>query len=287
MLNINDLETRQKKYKLKSYIPYLTIFISLTIISISAVFLFNYNSVSTIDTNSVVLKNKDVVIKQNTKLKENIDNNKTKKQEIVKQQPVEIKKELIAVKKPINKPETEVIVPKEEKVKLSPSLDFIRKIQSNTLPYYEDNTNVQKKPSNKPVKEKQAIANDIKEQKKIAEAPKLEIKKKASIKIERKKNDDDIQHVIKRFKVDNNPALSLFVAKKYYQLGEYDKAYNYALITNKINNNIEASWIVFAKSLVKLNKKDMAVKTLKKYIDHSHSEQAKLLLNEILSGKFK
>ncbi|RLA73513.1 MAG: hypothetical protein DRG78_22425, partial [Epsilonproteobacteria bacterium] len=84
-----------------------------------------------------------------------------------------------------------------------------------------------------------------------------------------------------------NPALSLFIAKKYYELGEYRKSYNYSLKTNNINNDIEASWIIFAKSLVKLDEKKMAVKILKKYISHSDSNRAQLLLNNILSGKFR
>ncbi|MGD9719509.1 MAG: hypothetical protein AB7U24_09720, partial [Sulfurimonadaceae bacterium] len=70
-------------------------------------------------------------------------------------------------------------------------------------------------------------------------------------------------------------------------LGDYHKSYNYALITNELNNNIEASWIIFAKSLVKLNEKEMALKTLRQYIEHSGSNQAKLLLDEIRNGKFK
>ena len=79
----------------------------------------------------------------------------------------------------------------------------------------------------------------------------------------------------------------ILIAKKYYELGEYHKAYNYALITNQIDRDIEASWIIFAKSLVKLKQKDMAIKTLKQYLESSHSSSAKILLDEILSGKFK
>ncbi len=116
------------------------------------------------------------------------------------------------------------------------------------------------------------------------EAPALH--KHSIITIERKESKKDIDDVIKRFKNNHNPALSLFVAKKYYELGEYKQAYNYALITNGINNNIEASWLIFVKSLVKLHKKDMAIKTLIKYINYSHSENAKILLDNIKSGKF-
>ncbi|MCF6310116.1 MAG: CDC27 family protein [Sulfurimonas sp.] len=250
------------------------IFIILIIISIFAVFLFNYNSVSTVDTNTNILKNKESSLTQDTKIK---------KQETAEHSNI-IKKEIT-----IDKPQEEVIITKEEKLKLFPSLDFIRKIQSSTLNYYEDNTNIQKSVTKKEIsiEKKKTIISEASEEKKVVEKPILPIETKNIINIKRKNSNDDIGHVITRFKVNNNPALSLFIAKKYYQLKEYENAYNYALITNEINNNIEASWIIFAKSLVKLKKKDMAIKTLKRYINYSHSSQAKLLLNEILTGKFK
>ena len=92
--------------------------------------------------------------------------------------------------------------------------------------------------------------------------------------------------VLQDCKNNNNPALSLFAAKKYYELGVYDQAYNYALITNNINSDIDDSWIIFAKSLVKLDKKDKALKVLSKYINQSHSAEAKILFDDILSGTF-
>ena len=111
------------------------------------------------------------------------------------------------------------------------------------------------------------------------------ISKKISIK--RQNTQDDIHDIIKRFKNNNNPALSLFVAKKYYELGNYHQAYNYSLITNKINKEIKVSWIIFAKSLVKLGKRDKAISILKKYIQQSNSSSAQILLDEIRTGKFQ
>ncbi|ABB44662.1 hypothetical protein Suden_1385 [Sulfurimonas denitrificans DSM 1251] len=110
---------------------------------------------------------------------------------------------------------------------------------------------------------------------------------KSFINIQRKDEQSAIEDVIKRFNISHNPELSLFIAKKYYHLGNYEQAYNYALMTNNINNNMQWSWIVFSKSLFKLNKKELAVETLKKYISYSNSSQAKQLLDEITSGEFK
>jgi tetratricopeptide (TPR) repeat protein len=121
----------------------------------------------------------------------------------------------------------------------------------------------------------------------VKKEPTVEPYKKQVITIERRDSQNDIKEIIARFKKNNNPALSLFVAKKYYELGNYEQAYNYSLITNSINNDIEESWLVFAKSLVKLNRKEMAIKTLKEYIKYSHSGNARILLNDIESGKFK
>ena len=111
---------------------------------------------------------------------------------------------------------------------------------------------------------------------------------KGIIDIKRKTDkQSDIQHVIARFKKSNSPALSLFIAKSYYEQGDYNQAYNYALVTNQIDNNIEASWIVFAKSLVKMGQKEKAISTLKEYIKHSKSNNAKTLLDEIVLGNMR
>ncbi|QOY53936.1 hypothetical protein HUE87_08520 [Candidatus Sulfurimonas marisnigri] len=280
MLNINDLEARHTKYKLKSYVPHVTITISLIVILISAITIFNYNTNSNIDVKSAnkekYITNKPiqskVVAASATKITNAISVDKTS---IV--EPVVIIKETTKDKV--------VIVEKEEKLTLSPSLKFMRKIQGETVQHYENKkiSNNKKAVPKKPLNKKQINKNIEKPE--VIRAD-LSIQNN-SIKIKRQDTYSDINHVIQRFKTNNNPALSLFVAKKYYQLSEYEKAYNYALITNEINNNIEDSWIVFSKSLVKLKKKKMAVETLKKYLNHSSSSQAKILLDEILSGKFK
>ncbi|WP_457748310.1 hypothetical protein [Sulfurimonas sp.] len=158
---------------------------------------------------------------------------------------------------------------------LQPSMNFMKNIQ-----YEAFQIQLQKKQS--PIK---------KTRKKIKSAIIQEniqnITPKINITIQRKETQNDIYEIIQRFKKNNNPALSLFVAKKYYELGKYEQSYNYALITNQINSKIEASWIIFTKSLVKLHKRNKAIHTLQEYIKVSHSSNAEILLNEIKSGKFR
>jgi len=100
-------------------------------------------------------------------------------------------------------------------------------------------------------------------------------------------SEDELNSVIKRFNKQNNPALSLFIAKTYYDRGNYKEAYNYALVTNNLNPSIEDSVLIFARSLVKLGKKEDAITTLEAYINNTSSINAKILLNEIQKGKFK
>jgi tetratricopeptide (TPR) repeat protein len=78
---------------------------------------------------------------------------------------------------------------------------------------------------------------------------------------------------------------SLFLAKSYYKRGEYKKSEYWAVETNKINNNIEESWIIFIKSKVKLGNKNEAIRILNSYIKRSNSGKAKNLLYKIKKGK--
>ena len=270
MLDINDLEKRWLHYKIKSYIPHTIILLSLIIIS--SIFILFLPSTS--------IQNTPITIKQVIKsptLPKPITQVNVKP--IIKQTPIK------------KKPQPRIIVKKEQTLKLKPSLGFMNKMQNSTQPYYNENQEnmllTQNTDTDKaPVKQKKKIQEEAIDQEiEIVEEVVVQPAKKVSIK--RRNTKDDIAEIIKRFKKNNNPALSLFVAKKYYELGDYHQSYNYALITNNINSEIEQSWIIFAKSLVKLNEKNMAIKTLKSYIQSSHSSSAQILLEEITSGKFQ
>ena len=270
MLNTRDLEERWLKYKIKSYIPHATIALSSIVIIIVVSTFLNPNK-----------EEKTITLLPEIKVEKKVAHVKVVVKAIEETPPV---KEIIQVKKTIVEevPKTIAVIsqgssPKsnEDSFKLSPSLDFMKKMQHSSLPYYQE------EPTSQIVEEVQEL--DIEENIQTAVVE----EKEKNINIKRRDTSDDIRHIIKRFKKNNNPALSLFIAKKYYELGEYHKAYNYALITNEIDRDIDASWIVFTKSLVKLNQKDMAIKTLKEYIENSHSSSAKILLDEIISGKFR
>ncbi|MDQ7045348.1 MAG: hypothetical protein Q9M32_05480 [Sulfurimonas sp.] len=258
MLNINELESKWIRYKIKSYIPYFVIASSLiTIILITSLVDFS------ITPEAKVSQKKEPLIQEAIIEKEVL---------VIKDTP----KKVILIEKFIPlKEETQKFI-------IKPSLGFMNNIKRTSPQHYKEETIIETPRFVKAKKVKKVIEEDI-----LVEAPEVEIVQNTTISIQRQNTHEDIQHIIKRFKKSNNPALSLFVAKKYYDLENYNQAYNYALITNELNNDIEESWIIFSKSLVKLGKKEKAIEILKKYINNSHSQRAKILLDNIRSGKIK
>lgn len=98
------------------------------------------------------------------------------------------------------------------------------------------------------------------------------------------KRDDatfDIHEIEERFKSNSNANLGLYIARYHYDKGNYSEAYNYALKTNALNNSMDESWLIFAKSMVKLGKADQAKKTLQLYISNTNSTPAKNYLDSL------
>lgn len=255
MHNINELEKRWLNYKIKSYLPHAG-----AILTSILLFVYIFNAVDF--TNE---KEKEKFVKKQIIAKEVIE--KKEKPEINIVNNDSIKSD---------------ITNNDKTISLTPSLDFIKRLRINSINSYEPETIESKPPQSQ-------NNNDIKDDTTVVQNKhNIEFEEKAiTMTLVKQETVDDINHVIKRFKKSNNPALSLFIAKKYYKLKNYHKAYNYALITNGLNNNIDESWIIFSKSLVKLDKKKRAIDTLEKYIEQSSSINAQVLLNNIQSGAFK
>ena len=294
MLNIYDLESRWLKYKIKHYTPYVILLISTVIL----LFILN----STMDIFSKTSENNSTNTSKDESHKEKsqtiLKPSTLNKKEIPTKTQIEERNIELTVKTPSTLQASQVT--KESNTHtLAPSLDFMKHMQNSMSPYYEEKRfkrevapmakkepKLQAPPELEKIEEIELDNGSSNVNENISEVA-TEIHVDQKINITRENSQNDILSVIKRFKKNNNPALSLFAAKKYYELGDYQNSYNYALITNEINSEIDASWIIFTKSLVKLGKKDMAIKTLNDYINHSHSNTAKILLDEIESGKFK
>ncbi len=281
MLNIHDLEKRWRRYKIKSFLPYVIVSIVLFAIVPAVYYFYTTNTKAvpqkkptaakkTVPKPMLPPKNKPAAVKA--------------KPAAIQPEPMAVQPKPIAVQpKPVTVQPKTVVIKKTKETSfqtLKPSMNFMKNIQHEVRqPQCRYKKTKQKQFKERKVTE---AVQDI-----SVESPAIKKEKKINITIQRKETQNDIYEIIKRFKKSRNPALSLFVAKKYYELGNYKQAYNYALITNQINSNIEASWIVFAKSLMQLHQKNKAIHTLQEYIKVSHSSNAEILLNEIKSGKFK
>jgi hypothetical protein len=57
------------------------------------------------------------------------------------------------------------------------------------------------------------------------------------------------------------------------------------LSANKLDKNLDESWLLFAKSKAKLGKKQEAINILASYYKKSESAKAKVLIGQIKTGK--
>lgn len=247
MLDIHTLERRWLKYKAKSYAPFLGAFAMVLIISF---FALNGNKTDNPD------------ISSSTEKSDRLQNSDSPD------------------KKTLNDPSSDV---------LEPSMEFIQSFKPSTPTPLPSPTAVPKRAplSNEPPIPLPKVLN-------VPESSSLKVStfsvspandKAPSLKMNESKL--DIGSLERRFKETSNPNLGLFIARYYYDHGNYSNAYNYALKINSINNKLDESWIIFAKSLVKLGKTDQAKKTLQLYISESNSDTARSLLDSIEQGTFK
>ncbi|MDP2076503.1 MAG: hypothetical protein Q8N01_10900 [Sulfuricurvum sp.] len=173
----------------------------------------------------------------------------------------------------------------EEAMILEPSMNFIESMTPASIPTAEAT-------ANPPVisNKSRLIPNVIPAISPIVQEPKIQppvmpkvqpVVKGKSTSITRDDAAFDIHELEERFKNNSNPNLGLYIARYHYDHGNYTESYNYALKTNAISSTMEESWLIFAKSLVKLGKEDQAKKTLQLYISNSNSQSAKNYLDTL------
>ncbi|HHO65923.1 MAG TPA: hypothetical protein ENJ71_05340 [Epsilonproteobacteria bacterium] len=84
-----------------------------------------------------------------------------------------------------------------------------------------------------------------------------------------------------RFSFAPDPDDALFLARVYYKNGNYRKAARWALETNKLNGDIEESWLIFARAKAKTGQKNEAIRVLSQYAKRSNSVEARKLLKKL------
>jgi len=280
MLNIPELERQWRRYKVKQMAPYLGAGSIILTLTLSFVFYTPDEQVVQIPkvavVQTVVAIPKAVVTQQTPILQA----------PVVAQEPMSI-------------PTTQRTSQQQNRVLvLEPSMQFIHDFEERTfndaapsqlpMPTQVNQTPIYTQAPQALATTSTILTSEAEPIAQIQEQPLIvKTAKQSNIVISEQTSNHEVQDVIKRFKKNKNPALSLFVAKYYYEQKQYDQSYNYALMTNELDSNIEESWLVFAKSLVKLDQKDMAITTLTSYIEYSASSNAKQLLHAIQKGNFK
>lgn len=269
MLNVQDLERRWLKHKIKSKATLAASILGVVVLLIT----ISIYLISQEETPSEEL-NVQAPVKSNPKTIVN-----TQSEEV---QPEEAR--LIVQQK-------EIAIPQEQQelstLVLKPSLHFMDRIEDDISPYLDEESSDYVSSHKEPLPKQSTIINTQTDVPKKINQPTQQTKKTTLVTRSIKKDNSDLTDVIKRFKKNKNPILGLFIAKRYYDAGEYQKSYNYALITNEIDKNIEESWITFSKSLVKLGQNELAINTLKSYLKTTRSTRAATLLQKIQSGEFK
>jgi tetratricopeptide (TPR) repeat protein len=251
VLDIKSLERRWLKYKLKSFAPYIGVFILLIILLIGSSVWISYKK------SADIAKISPQIVAPETKIT-----------------PIKISK------------------PDENQTVLEPSMNFVQSFQNtselvvDTIPK-QSTTSLSSKPVAISIPSKPKVLSVPEYIPAPTKLPAVTKNSEKSLLINRDESKLDINSLERRFKETTNANLGLFIARYYYDQGDYNQAYNYALKTNNVNSGVEESWIIFSKSLVKLGRSDQAKKTLQLYISQSNSENARGLLDAIEKGNFK
>jgi len=112
--------------------------------------------------------------------------------------------------------------------------------------------------------------------------------------VKKDKKDDKIKKNIAKNKTDkiisihNLPSFQECIkkAKYYYEKKDYKNAFIWAKNANLQDNKNPISWIISAKSLYKLGKKNKAIQILELYYKYNKVPEIKLLINKMKKGSF-
>ena len=77
--------------------------------------------------------------------------------------------------------------------------------------------------------------------------------------------------------------MHFFLARSYFQKRNYNKALQWALETNKLDDTIEESLFIFVESKVILGHKSEGLSILRNYMNKTHSSAAQKLLEKLES----
>lgn len=267
----DELERKWKKYRFKKYFKIIaSLFFAIFLIFLISFFAQNSNKESSYSIQNKINKQK---IHLDKKIEHNISNKNLTK--ISKKS----NKKIIAKNKIVKK-ETNASLATNSKKHLKKNVSFL-------TPDYDFEEKLDKIKSS--LKEKKRIHNKkhIKNKREQNINEIVSTKMDSKIIIKKSSNKNFINSLIKKFESGKDPKIAIFLSKHYYKEKQYRNSLKWAINANEIDSNNEDSWILFAKSSVKLGKKEDAIKALKIYLSNHVSFKAKVLLDKIETGDFK
>lgn len=107
-------------------------------------------------------------------------------------------------------------------------------------------------------------------------------RKRVNIQVTSASNEESVLR--EQFLKTNNPTIALELARLNFRNNNFKEAIKWSLAANDIDNSLEESWIIFAKSKYKLKQSDDAVKALMEYNKNLNKASINELINKIKSG---
>lgn len=117
-----------------------------------------------------------------------------------------------------------------------------------------------------------------------AKPPQREEPEKINITIDTKKI-DTITYLKNKFYSTSNIVFALMLAEEQYKKKDYKESLKWSLTANDIDYKNEKTWYWFAKSKVKLNQQDDAIRALKAFLLNNESSKLQTLLHKIEAGE--
>ncbi len=260
MTNINHLEREWKLYKRKQRLPYLYVAAALVVLSFLISLGFFFTEERSQKAPLAPLKNEI-----NTTLPKAVQTEETPHKEpaqnLLKQEPVS------------------VINPVKE---LQPSFRFMQNIQETPS---ERSSRANPKHQ---LKKEPSVTQEKKVSQKTQEVREEHQKRlKQNLEISSSSAETKINTLIQRFNQTKNPTLGITIAQHFLRERSYRKSYFYALEVNNIDQNNMQSWLISAKSLYFLGRKEAARQLIRTYMKRNDSSPVSKLYRQINLGTLK
>ena len=137
-------------------------------------------------------------------------------------------------------------------------------------------------PDEEPLTEKNGINGINVPQDEVIDLEAKPARKRVNIQVTSASNEESVLR--EQFLKTNNPTIALELARLNFRNNNFKEAIKWSLAANDIDNSLEESWIIFAKSKYKLKQSDDAVKALREYNKNLNKASINELINKIKSG---